>query len=77
MVTLAENACKFTYEYGDMTEQFYNSAVSNFERALKYLQKEGLLDDFKLRCEDCLKYAEPCGYGFPDEMSDVFDEYYP
>jgi hypothetical protein len=76
MVTLSENACKFTYDYGDMTEQFYNSTVSNFERALKYLQKEDLLDDFKLRCEDCLKYAEPCGYCFPDEMGDVFDEYY-
>ena len=76
MVTLAENASKFTYDFGDMTEQYYNSTVSNFERALKYLQKEGLLDDFKLRCEDCLKYAKPCGYGFPYEMSEVFDEYY-
>jgi hypothetical protein len=76
MVTLAENACKFTYDYGDMSEQYYNSAVSNFERALKFLQKEGLLEDFKTRCEECLEYAEPCGYCFPDEMNDVFDEYY-
>jgi len=76
MVTFAETACKFTFEYGDMTEQFYNSTVNNFERALKYLQKEGLLDDFKWNCEECLRYAEPCGYGFPDEMNDVFDEYY-
>jgi len=76
MVTLVENASRFTYDYGDMTEQYYNSTVNNFERALKYLQKEGLLDDFKLRCEDCLKHAEPCGYCFPDEMNEVFDEYY-
>ena len=76
MVTLAENASHFTYDYGNMTEQYYNSTVNNFERALKYLHKEGLLDDFKLRCEDCLKYAEPCGYGFPNEMDDVFGEYY-
>lgn len=76
MVTLAENACQFTYDFGDMSEQYYNSTVTNFERALKFLKKEDLLDDFKLRCEDCLKYAEPCGYGFPDEMWEVFDEYY-
>jgi hypothetical protein len=76
MVTLVENACKFTYDYGDMTEQFYDSATSNFERALKYMQKEGLLNDFKLRCKDCLKYADHCGYGFTDEMNDVFDEYF-
>ena len=76
MITLAENACKFTYDYGDMTEQFYNSAVTNFERALKYMKAEGLLDNFRLRCEDCLKYADPCGYGFPDEMNDVFYDYF-
>jgi hypothetical protein len=76
LVTLVENACQFTYDFGDMSEQFYNSAVSNFERALKFLKKERLLDDFRLRCEKCLEYAEPCGYGFPDEMEGVFDEYY-
>jgi len=76
MVTLAENACKFTFDYGDMTEQFYNSVVTNFERALKYMKTEGLLDNFRLRCEECLEYAEPCGYGFPDDMEDVFDEYF-
>jgi len=76
MITLAENACKFTFDYGDMTEEFYNSTISNFKRALKYLQKEEILDDFKLRCEDCLKYSENCGYGFTEEMYDVFDEYF-
>jgi signal transduction histidine kinase len=76
MITLVENACKFTFDYGDMTEQFYDSAVGNFERALKYMQKEDLLVDFRLHCENCLKYADPCGYGFPDEMNDVFYEYY-
>jgi len=76
MVTLVENACQLTHDYGDMSEQFYNSAVNNFERALKYLLKEGLLDDFRSQCKDCLKYAEFCGYGFSDEMNSVFDDYY-
>ena len=76
MMTLAENACKFTYNYGDMTEQYYRSTASNFERALKYIKKEGLLNDFKLRSEECLKYAESCGYGFTEQMDDLFDEYY-
>jgi hypothetical protein len=76
MVTLVENACRFTYDYGDMSEQFYDSTVTNFIRTLKYLEKEGLLDDFKLRCEKCLKYAELCGYGFPDEVDNAFYDYY-
>jgi len=76
LVTLPENACKFTNEYGDMSEQYYDSTVSNFEVALKYLQKNNLLADFKLRCQDCVKYAEPCGYGFPDEIDQLYSEYY-
>jgi len=76
MVTLAEMACQFTFDYGDMSEQYYTSASTNFELALKFLQKHGLLDQFKLRCLDCVKYAEPCGYGFADEISDLYGEYY-
>jgi len=76
LVTLPETACQFTNECGDMTEQYYNSAVNNFETALKFLQHNNLLSDFKLRCKDCVKYAEPCGYGFADEISQLFYEYY-
>lgn len=76
MVTLPETACQFTNEYGDMSEQYYNSAVNNFETALKFLQKNNLLQQFEDRCEDCVKYAEPCGYGFPDEISQLYSAYY-
>ncbi|HRZ97521.1 MAG TPA: DUF6155 family protein [Paludibacter sp.] len=76
MVTLVENACKFTYDYGDMSEQYYNSAYTNYELALKYLQKNNLLDKFKLRCKDCVKYASPCGYGFAGEIESLYYDYY-
>ncbi|MDP2335615.1 MAG: DUF6155 family protein [Bacteroidota bacterium] len=76
MVTLAEQSCKYTFDFGDMWEQYYTSAATNFELALKFLQKHGLLEQFKLRCQDCVKYAEPCGYGFADEIGELFDEFY-
>jgi len=76
MVTLPEMACQFTNDYGDMWEQYYTSAATNFELALKFLKKNMLLEQFKLRCQDCVKNAEPCGYGFADEISELFDEYY-
>ena len=76
LVSLPETACQFTNEYGDMTEQYYNSTVTNFEAALKFLQQNNLLADFKLRCQDCVKYAEPCGYGFSDKISQLCYEYY-
>jgi len=76
MLTLPEMACKFTRDYGDMWEQYYNSAYTNFKNTLVFLQKNKLLDNFKLRCEDCVKYASPCGYGFADDIADVFYQYY-
>ncbi|MCE5331825.1 MAG: DUF6155 family protein [Bacteroidales bacterium] len=76
MVTLAEMACKFTYDYGDMWEQYYDSAYNNFKNALVFLEKNNLLDYFKLRCEDCVKYASPCGYGFADDISEIYYQYY-
>ncbi len=76
LVTLPETACQFTSEYGDMSEEYYTSAVTNFEVALKFLQNNNLLENFKLRCKDCIKYSQHCGYGFADEINQLFHEYY-
>jgi len=76
MLTLPEYACEFTYSYGDMEESFYASASTNFAAALKFLAKHDLLGHFKLRAEQCVKWASPCGYGFADEIADIFYEYY-
>jgi len=76
LVTLPETACQFTKEYGDMTEQFYDSTVINYEVALKFLQQNNLLADFKLRCKDCVKYSESCGYGFHEEIDRLFRDYF-
>ena len=76
MLTLPEMACQFTNEYGDMWEQFYDSAETNFDIALKYIQKHGLLDIFEKRCLKCVEYASPCGYGFCDAIESIYYEYY-
>ncbi len=76
MLTLPECACEFTYSYGDMEESFYNGAYNNFAKALKFMEKHNLLDNFKLRAEQCVKWASVCGYGFADEMASVFYDYY-
>lgn len=76
MLTLPECACEFTFTYGDMEESFYNGAYNNFLAALKFMHKHNLLEDFKLRAEDCVKWASVCGYGFADEIAQVFYDYY-
>jgi len=76
MLYLAESACEFTHKWGDMDESFYDAAWNNFGAALKFMDKQGLLDDFKLRAEQCTIWASNCGYGFAGDIADVYYEHY-
>jgi len=76
MLYLSESACELTYCYGDYSEQFYNSACNSYKTALEFMYKHNLLDDFKPRAKQCVRWASPCGYGFADEIADIFYEYY-
>jgi hypothetical protein len=76
MLYLPESACELTYRYGDFSEQFYDSSYNNYKAALVFMWKNNLLDEFKLRAEQCVKWASPCGYGFADDIAGVFYEFY-
>lgn len=76
MLYLPESACELTYCYGDYSEQFYDSTYNNYKAALMFTQKHGLLEQFKLRAEQCVRWASPCGYGFASEIADLYYEYY-
>lgn len=77
LIFLVECGCRFTNEYGDMSEAFYTSMEKNFERALKFMQKHKLLERFRPNVEKCVTWASPCGYGFADAIDDLFCEYFP
>jgi|SRR5690554_9330 len=76
MMTLPECACEFTCEWGDMEESFYNAAYNNFKAALKFIAKNNLLPYFQQRAQQCTIWASSCGYGFADDIDDVYLEYY-
>jgi hypothetical protein len=76
MMTLTECACQLSESYGDMPEAHYDNTENSFVRVLKYLKKEGLLNEFKARSKKCLKDAKDCGGGFYDSMDAVYGEYY-
>lgn len=76
MLYLPESACELTYRYGDYSEQFYNAACNNYTVALKYIATNGLLQKFKPRARQCVRWASPCGYGFADEIAEIYYEYY-
>lgn len=76
MLYLPESACELTALYGDFSEQFYNAAYNNYKIALVFLAKHDLLEDFKVRAEQCVNWASNCGYGFADDIADIFYQYY-
>ena len=74
MVTYMENACQFTYDYGDMWEQYYDSVEGNFEKTVQFIAKNNLWEYFDSRIKQCLRWASPCGWGFPDALDDLYEE---
>lgn len=77
MLFYMENASEFTYDYGDMWEQYYDSVENNFEKTLAYIAKNGLLEKFQPRLEKCEEWSSSCGWGFADSIGDLYYEYFP
>jgi hypothetical protein len=76
LLSLPELATKFTRDYGDMWEQFYISGATNFNVALKFISNHGLFPQFKERIENCLKMASECGWGYGDDLDNVYGNYF-
>lgn len=74
MLCLVENACRFTADYGDMWDAYYESLTSNFAVLLKHVDKAGLFEEYRSRLEKCAVLVEDCGWGVGDEMWDMFYE---
>ena len=63
-----------TYDYGDMWVQFYDSVESNFDKTLRHIVLYDLWDKYDSRIKQCLRWASPCGWGFPDALNDMYEE---
>ena len=69
MVSYMEWATKFTYDYGDMWEQYYDSVENNFDKTIKHIGTNGLWDKYEPRLQQCVKWSEGNGYGFTDVIA--------
>ncbi len=74
MVSYMEWATEFTFELGDMWEQYYDSVESNFDKTVKYIAVNGLWEKYDKRLQQCVKWASVCGWGFSDAMADIYEE---
>lgn len=66
---------RFTYDYGDMWEQFYDVFERNFEATMKFLKQHKLIERFQPNLDNILRYSDVCGWGFTDSMKDIYYEY--
>ena len=74
MVSYMEWATKFTADYGDMWEQYYDSVEGNFDKTIKHVVANGLWDKYDMRLQQCVKWSDGNGYGFADAIGDMYEE---
>ena len=77
MLFYVETGVKFTDDFGDMNEPYYNSMESTYASTLKIIYKEGLLDMFQQRALQILEDTQDMGWGFHENLSDIFYQFYP
>ncbi|MGH9944016.1 MAG: DUF6155 family protein [Pyrinomonadaceae bacterium] len=75
MLYYVETGVRFTNEYGDIDEPFYNSMESMYERALKLIVEHGMQEPFGRRCQQVVYDTSGIGWGFHDQLGDLFDQY--
>jgi hypothetical protein len=76
MLFYAEIGVEFTNEFGDIDEPFYNSVVSVYSNALTLMHKENILNKFADRARKIVDDTSGIGWGFHDELRDIYSEFY-
>ncbi len=75
MMIHVEYGVKFTNEYGDIDEKFYNNIAGMYSKLLDYLNKNDIISDYKKRCYEIYEKTNNIGWGFHDEMGELYYEY--
>ncbi len=76
MMHYAESGVEFTDEYGDIDEPFYNSVAGMFGNAAKLIKENGLEKIFIVRAKKIMDDTKNFGWGFHDELSSIYYDYF-
>lgn len=76
LMTYVENSVRFTCEYGDIDERFYNSVESVLNELADLLRGEAreLYPKFRERLANVEKLTDGIGWGFHDAVADTVGE---
>lgn len=75
MLSYVEAGVDCTNNFGDIDEAFYMSMESMYESAIKYMIRESLFSTFEQRLETVVNDTSGIGWGFHDQLSELFQEY--
>jgi hypothetical protein len=76
MIYYVETGVRFTNDYGDIGEAFYSSMAGMYASALEWIAKHDLKPQFEQRCAAIVQDSYDCGYGFYDDVSAKFEEFF-
>ncbi|WNS42029.1 hypothetical protein [Paenibacillus sp. MMS20-IR301] len=75
MIFTVECGVDFTLSYGDIDEKFYDTISSIYDQALKYIVGNQLEDKYIDRCNELMQSSQDIGWGFGDEMLELYGDY--
>ena len=76
MLFYVEQGIEFTKAYGDIDEPFYNSMESMFKKAVEFIVENEMQEAFERRCRQIVSDTSEMGWGFHDELSDIYEEHF-
>jgi len=76
MMTHVEKGVEFTNAYGDIDDRFYDNIAGMYAKVLRYITTHSLHTIFRQRCRDVVEQTEGMGWGFHDELGDLYYKYY-
>ena len=76
MLFYVECGVKYTNDFGDINEAFYSSLEKTYSQALKFMQKEGILSQFKNRALKIVDSTKDIGWGFHYYLIEAYCDHY-
>lgn len=76
MLFYVETGVNYTNSYGDIDESFYFSMESMYEKVVNFIEANNLKKQFKDRCLRVVHETESMGWGFHDQLCEIYYGYY-
>lgn len=74
MLFYVEKGVDFTNRFGDINESFYSSVEGMYKQALKLIVQHQVQDQFEGRCKQIVTATEGMGWGFHDQLSEMYED---